>query len=50
MSLTNEIEQKRKELLLIVNKNGLSSEDTLRCSKELDKLILNYQKKLVTAN
>ncbi|MBU9722103.1 MULTISPECIES: aspartyl-phosphate phosphatase Spo0E family protein [Bacillaceae] len=45
MSIQNEIELKRKELLFIANEYGLSSKITLRCSEELDKLILTYQQK-----
>ncbi|MDG5787520.1 aspartyl-phosphate phosphatase Spo0E family protein [Evansella sp. AB-P1] len=46
MSIQYKIELKRKELLNIANKKGLSSTDTLRCSEELDKLIYTYQEKV----
>lgn len=46
MSIKCEIERKRKELQTIAKVYGISSEDTLRCSEELDKLILVYQQSL----
>ncbi|MFA9556224.1 aspartyl-phosphate phosphatase Spo0E family protein [Evansella sp. AB-rgal1] len=46
MKMTCRIESKRKELLNIAKKTGLSSTDTLRCSEELDKLIFTYQQKV----
>ncbi|MBU9711309.1 aspartyl-phosphate phosphatase Spo0E family protein [Evansella tamaricis] len=45
MSIKNQIETKRKELIIIAKEHGLSSKHTLRCSEELDKLILLYQQK-----
>ena len=38
-----QIQQLRQELILIVGETGLNSEDTLKCSQELDELIINYQ-------
>lgn len=42
--LLKKINEKKSELLKVVSKNGLNSELTIRCSQELDKLILFYQK------
>ncbi|ADU30208.1 aspartyl-phosphate phosphatase Spo0E family protein [Evansella cellulosilytica] len=47
MPTQSEIEEKRKELLYIAKRTGLSSTDTLRCSKELDELIIIYQQSLL---
>lgn len=42
--LKEEIEKKRKEMIIAVNKNGLSSNTVVRLSQELDVLIYKYQK------
>ena len=39
MTILDQIEQKRNELLMTAQNNGLTSKDTLLCSEELDKLI-----------
>ncbi|WP_240613670.1 aspartyl-phosphate phosphatase Spo0E family protein [Pueribacillus theae] len=36
------IEKKRKEMLMYGENTGLTSSETLKCSKELDQLIYNY--------
>lgn len=38
-----EIQQKREKMIEAAKKNGLASEETIRCSQELDKLIYEYQ-------
>jgi stage 0 sporulation regulatory protein len=38
-----EIQQKRKDMIDLVNQKGISSDDTIRCSQELDQLIYQYQ-------
>ncbi|MDQ0255210.1 hypothetical protein J2S74_002592 [Evansella vedderi] len=49
MSIQCEIERKRRELQYIAKLTGLSSKDTLRCSEELDELIIIYQQKIQQA-
>ncbi|GGE32471.1 hypothetical protein GCM10011391_08950 [Pullulanibacillus camelliae] len=41
------IEQKRQQLIHTASLHGISSAKTIKCSKELDKLIITYQKKQV---
>lgn len=41
--LVKEIEKKRKQLVEIVKKHGLTSTQSLQCSQELDRLIETYQ-------
>ncbi|WP_096188706.1 aspartyl-phosphate phosphatase Spo0E family protein [Evansella halocellulosilytica] len=43
MELKTQIEMKRNELLYLAKRNGLSCEKTIKCSKELDQLIIHYQ-------
>jgi len=38
-----EIQQKREDMIDLVNKKGMSSDDTIKCSQELDQLIYQYQ-------
>ncbi|WP_171051696.1 aspartyl-phosphate phosphatase Spo0E family protein [Alteribacter natronophilus] len=38
------IEEKRKELLLTAENCGFNAAETLLCSKELDELIIRYQR------
>ena len=38
-----EIQQKRKDMIDLVNQKGISSDDTIKCSQELDQLIYQYQ-------
>jgi stage 0 sporulation regulatory protein len=38
-----EIQQKREKMIEAAKKNGLASEETIRCSQELDTLIYKYQ-------
>lgn len=45
--ILSSIETKRKELILLGSKTGLKSSETLKCSKELDKLIYIYQFKRI---
>ncbi|MCM3728846.1 aspartyl-phosphate phosphatase Spo0E family protein [Neobacillus cucumis] len=42
--LEDQINQMRKILILIAEKTGLNSNDTLCCSQKLDELITMYQK------
>lgn len=44
--MKNRIEEKKNEMLGIARKYGIESEETLKISKELDKLILIYQKQI----
>ncbi|MFD1362811.1 Spo0E family sporulation regulatory protein-aspartic acid phosphatase [Lentibacillus salinarum] len=46
--LSHIIEQKREQMLSVASKYGMENEKTLECSQELDKLILEYQKKKKT--
>ncbi|WP_096434944.1 aspartyl-phosphate phosphatase Spo0E family protein [Alteribacter populi] len=48
MTLNQHIEEKRKELLHTAKSFGFQSRETLRCSKELDDLIINVQHSLST--
>jgi 7-cyano-7-deazaguanine synthase in queuosine biosynthesis len=43
-ALLTKIEDKRKEMIRIGIKYGKSHKNTVECSQELDKLILEYQK------
>lgn len=43
-SLVIQIERKKVELLHIANKHGLSSNQTIKCSQDLDKLLNKYQR------
>jgi hypothetical protein len=43
--LEHRINQMRKNLILIAEKTGLNSDDTLRYSRKLDELITMYQKR-----
>jgi len=38
------IKQKREEMMEISNIHGVASEVTLKCSQELDELIIRYQR------
>ena len=38
-----EIQQKREVMIDLVNKKGISNDDTIKCSQELDQLIYQYQ-------
>jgi stage 0 sporulation regulatory protein len=38
-----EIQQKRKDMIDLVNQKGISSDATIKCSQELDQLIYQYQ-------
>lgn len=40
--LINQIEEKKKEMLDLADKHGLSSNETIRCSQDLDKLLNKY--------
>jgi Spo0E like sporulation regulatory protein len=42
--LKEEIERKKMEMILIAEKKGTTSSQTLNCSQELDKLIYKFQK------
>ncbi|MGY3716922.1 Spo0E family sporulation regulatory protein-aspartic acid phosphatase [Sutcliffiella cohnii] len=42
--LKEEIEQKKLELLKIANASGMASKKTLNCSRELDHLIIRFQR------
>jgi hypothetical protein len=42
-----EIEKKRQQLIELARKHGLTSSQTLRCSRELDRLLDLYQEKLL---
>ncbi|MBM7604138.1 hypothetical protein JOC75_002111 [Metabacillus crassostreae] len=44
--IVNEIEQKRKTLLRMAKRYGLNSKETVRCSQELDVLLLKQIKKI----
>ncbi|WEG11776.1 aspartyl-phosphate phosphatase Spo0E family protein [Pullulanibacillus sp. KACC 23026] len=48
--MRDEIEKKRQQLILIANKYGLNAELTLKCSRELDRLLDNYQEKTLLSN
>ncbi len=43
-NLLEEINEKRSKLFDTVQKNGLSNEETVKRSQELDKLIYQYQR------
>lgn len=38
-----EIQKKRENMIELVHKKGLTSDDTIKCSQELDQLIYQYQ-------
>ena len=38
-----EIQQKREVMIDLVSKKGISNDDAIRCSQELDQLIYQYQ-------
>ncbi|MFP5105322.1 aspartyl-phosphate phosphatase Spo0E family protein [Neobacillus sp. C211] len=42
------IEKKRKKMIALANKYGLSALETVQVSKELDQLIIIYQKNLIS--
>ncbi|MGM7682359.1 aspartyl-phosphate phosphatase Spo0E family protein [Cytobacillus sp. Hm23] len=42
-SLQLKIDKKRKEMLTLASKRDYSSEEVVKCSQELDKLIYKYQ-------
>ncbi|WP_156177955.1 aspartyl-phosphate phosphatase Spo0E family protein [Bacillus sp. SA1-12] len=44
------IEYKREELHMSVEKFGILSNEALKCSKEMDILINNYQKLMIKVN
>ncbi|MFC4557952.1 aspartyl-phosphate phosphatase Spo0E family protein [Virgibacillus kekensis] len=46
LNLQEVIYMKRKKLVKTADKHGIASKDTLKCSQELDKLIVEYQKYL----
>ncbi|WP_264191575.1 aspartyl-phosphate phosphatase Spo0E family protein [Metabacillus litoralis] len=46
--IVNEIELKRKTLLTMAKRYGLTSVETIRCSQELDVLLLQQIKKINT--
>ncbi|MFS0638604.1 aspartyl-phosphate phosphatase Spo0E family protein [Mesobacillus foraminis] len=41
--LLEQIQKKREEMIAIARETGLSSNETILCSQELDKLIYKYQ-------
>ncbi|WP_428909976.1 Spo0E family sporulation regulatory protein-aspartic acid phosphatase [Niallia sp. Krafla_26] len=41
--LNIQIQHLKNELKLTVSATGLDSQETLKCSQKLDKLIINYQ-------
>ncbi|WP_026584763.1 aspartyl-phosphate phosphatase Spo0E family protein [Bacillus sp. J33] len=41
--LLAEIQQKKEMMIETAKRNGLASDETIRCSQELDKLIFEYQ-------
>lgn len=42
------IEKKRKKMIALAKKYGLSAQETVQVSKELDQLIIIYQKNLIS--
>ncbi|MGJ9458489.1 Spo0E family sporulation regulatory protein-aspartic acid phosphatase [Oceanobacillus sp. CF4.6] len=44
VNLIEKINQKKETLLKTAEVYGISSENTIECSQELDKLIVEYQK------
>lgn len=42
------IENKRKKMIALANQYGFSAQQTIKISKELDKLIFMYQKNFTT--
>jgi stage 0 sporulation regulatory protein len=42
-----EIEKKRQQLIELAAKHGLTSSQTLRCSRELDRLLDFHQERLL---
>ncbi len=43
IQLLTEIQQKREKMIETAKKNGMASQETVRCSQELDQLIFEYQ-------
>jgi stage 0 sporulation regulatory protein len=43
IQLLTEIQQKREKMIETSRKNGMASQETIRCSQELDQLIFEYQ-------
>lgn len=43
LALLKEIDRKREEMVSVAQQTGFTSEETVRCSQELDKLIYEYQ-------
>ncbi|KAF0822574.1 aspartyl-phosphate phosphatase Spo0E family protein [Cytobacillus firmus] len=43
IQLLTEIQHKRVKMIETARKNGMASQDTIRCSQELDQLIFEYQ-------
>ena len=42
-TILTEIQQKREVMIDLVQKKGISNNDTIKCSQELDQLIYQYQ-------
>ncbi|WP_374702872.1 aspartyl-phosphate phosphatase Spo0E family protein [Bacillus sp. T33-2] len=42
-ALLEEIQKKREKMIHLAQKTGFTSEETIRCSHELDQLIYEYQ-------
>ncbi|MBG9450062.1 aspartyl-phosphate phosphatase Spo0E family protein [Cytobacillus firmus] len=43
IQLLTEIQQKREKMIETARRNGMASQETVRCSQELDQLIFEYQ-------
>ncbi|MGN7174681.1 transcriptional regulator [Paenibacillus sp. FSL R5-0490] len=43
IQLLIEIQQKREKMIETARRNGMASQETVRCSQELDQLIFEYQ-------
>ena len=41
-SILDEIQKKREIMIDLAQKNGFTSDDTIKCSQELDQLIYQY--------
>lgn len=41
--ILDEIQKKREKMIEAANRNGMTNDDTIRASQELDKLIYEYQ-------
>jgi stage 0 sporulation regulatory protein len=48
--LMKEIQVKRETMIRIAEREGISSAETIRCSQELDKLILEFQQSMKKGN